>query len=151
MPLTITATEAGGFDLHPEDEWVDGTIERIEETEGQWGPGLKWIIHLDGDTADNGDPWETWAFCSQKLSPRSKLYAWLKGLGYDVDAGDTVDLEEFVGTRCQVMFERYDGTDPDGNSIEKEKVVKIRKGKGKKKPAKKKATETVDEPDDAPF
>jgi hypothetical protein len=131
MPLTITATEAGGFDLHEADEWYDGMVVAIEETEGQWGPGLKWIIELDGEVNDDNTPRETWAFCSQKLSPRSKLYQWLKGLNPAAipEAGGTVDLEEFIGSRVQVMFERYDGFDQDGNSLEKEKVVKLRAGK----------------------
>lgn len=131
MPLILTATESGGFDLHDADEWYEGTIVAIEETDGQWGPGLKWIIELDNETHDDGNPRETWAFCSQKLSPRSKLYAWLKGLDPSSipDAGQTVDLEQFIGTRVQAMFERVDGFDSDGNSLEKEKVVKLRVGK----------------------
>lgn len=152
MPLTITATEAGGFDLHDADEWYNGKVVAIEETDGQWGPGLKWIIEINGETHDDGNPRETWAFCSQKLSPRSKLYQWLKGLDPAAipDAGDEIDMEQFVGARVQVMFERYAGFDPDGNPQEKEKVVKLRKGKGKSKDATRKAP--VDkEYDDSPF
>lgn len=153
MPLTITATEAGGFDLHEADEWYDGMVVAIEETEGQWGPGLKWIIELDGEVHDDGNPRETWAFCSQKLSPRSKLYRWLKGLDPSTipEAGETVDLEQFIGARAQVMFERFDGFDPDGNSLEKEKVVKMRAGKEKQtRRVGKPSTKTVED-DDAPF
>jgi hypothetical protein len=152
MPLTITATEAGGFDLHESDEWFDGMVVAIEETEGQWGPGLKWIIELDGELNDDNTPRETWAFCSQKLSPRSKLYQWLKGLDPAAipDAGETVDLETFIGERVQVMFERYDGFDQDGNAMEKEKVVKLRKGKAKETRRVGKPAQVVEE-DDAPF
>lgn len=152
MPLTITATESGSFELHPVDEWMDGLIVAIEETEGQWGPGLKWIIELDGDEpADDGSMPEVWAFCSQKLSPRSKLYGWLKGLDPSSipEAGAAVDLEQFIGARAQVMFERYEGSDPDGNALEKEKVIKLRAGK----PAEKKRVgkPAKDADDDAPF
>lgn len=151
MPLVIERTESGGFDLHEPDEWFDGTITAIEETDGQWGAGLKFIIVLDGEeTADDGYPRETWAFASQKLSPRSKLYGWAKGLGWDPES-ETIDLEEFVDARCQVMFEQYEGTDPDGNAVTKEKVVKVRKGKGKAKKAAKAKKPVEDEADDAPF
>lgn len=152
MPLTITATESAGFELHDADEWYDGDLIAIEETEGQWGPGLKWIIELDGETHDDGNPRETWAFCSQKLSPRSKLYAWLKGLDPSAipEAGGTVDLEQFIGGRVQVMFERYDGYDPDGNPLEKEKVVKLRAGK-KQEPHRVGKPAQQDEPEDHPF
>ena len=152
MPLTLTVSESGGFELHEEDEWFDGQITTIEETQdGQWGPGLKWIIELDGDTytLDDGSEVqrETWAFCSQKLSKRSKLYGWARGLGWDPDE-ETIDLEDYVDTRCQVMFERFDGFDKEGNPVEKEKVTKLRKGKGKAPAAKKlKAVED----DEAPF
>lgn len=150
MPLTVTATESAGYELHEADEWFTGTIEAIEETEGQWGPGLKWIIHIDDETHDDGAPRETWAFCSQKLSPRSKLWGWLKALGYDVEAGDTIDLTEFLGKRCQVMFEHYDGYDPDGNPMWKEKVTKIRKGKGAAQTRKAAKSKPVDDLE-APF
>lgn len=152
MP-TVTATESGGFDLHEPDEWHDGTVTGIEESnDGQWGPGLKWLIVLDDDEPhDDGAPWETWAFCSQKLSPRSKLYGWLKGIDPSLipEPGGTVDLDDLVGTRIQVMFERVNGHDPDGNPQEKEKVTKIRAGK---KADKKKAAESKTDDDlEAPF
>jgi len=151
MPLTLTVSETGGFELHEPDEWFDGTITAIEETEGQWGDGIKFVVELDGDTytTDDGTEYqrETWAFTSQKLSTRSKLYGWARGLGWDPD-DETVDLETYVDFRCQVMFEHYDGHDSDGNPVEKEKVVKLRKGKGKA-PAKKKLRAVDD--DTAPF
>lgn len=156
MPLTIEMKESGGFDLHEADEWFDGLLVAIEETDGNWGPGLKWIIELDDDDpADNGDPRETWAFCSQKLSPRSKLYSWAKAIdpASIPEAGGILDLEDFIGTRVQVMFERY-LSDIDGDSVEKEKVVKIRAAK--KQPAKRPANTRTrkardDEPEDEPF
>jgi hypothetical protein len=108
---------------------------------------------LDGDTYELDDGTEmqrsTWAFCSQKLSKRSKLYGWAKALGWDPDT-ETIDLEDYVGVRCEAMFERYDGFDNDGNPQEKEKVVKIRAGKGKAKAAPLKAVKAVDDLE-APF
>lgn len=153
MP-TVTATESGGFDLHEPDEWFDAQITDIQDLpDGQWGPGLKFILELDDDEPhDDGAPWETWAFCSQKLSPRSKLYGWLKAIDEDLipEPGGTIDLDDLVGSRVQVMFERFNGHDPDGNPQEKEKVVKIRAGKKKAK-AKKAAKPKADEDLEAPF
>lgn len=150
--MLITASESGGFDLHDADEWYDGHLAAIEETDGEWGPGLKWVINLEGETDPiNDEPRETWAYCSQKLSPRSKLYAWLKGLDQNAipAAGDTVDLDQFIGKPVQIMFERYQGMDRDGNPQEKEKVVKLRAGKGKAKPQLKAVK--ADAPDESPF
>jgi hypothetical protein len=149
MPLTLTVSEAEGFELHEPDEWYDGTIRDIEETDGQWGPGLKFIIELDGETDRDGNPREQWAFCSQKLSKRSKLYGWAKGLGWDPD-DDTLDLTEYVDTRCQVMFEHAEGFDTDGNAVTRDKVVKVRKGKGKA-PVRTERKVKRDDYDDAPF
>ena len=138
MPLTLEATESEGYELHEEGEWYPGDLASIEETESEWGAGLKWIIHLDGELDPiNDEPRETWGFCSQKLSPRSKLYGWLKGFGIQPDPGDHVNLEKLVGGQVQVMFETYNAFDSDGNPVVKEKVVKIRAAKatGKKKSA----------------
>lgn len=146
MPLELTVTAGSDAFLHEPDEWLPGQVVNIQEAEDRgFGPGLKWIIELDEDEA--GD--ETWAFCSQSLSPRSKLYGWLKALGADLDNGAVVDLEQYVGKRVDVMFERYQGTAADGSDVEKEKVVKIRASKTK---APKKTQPKANFPDDeAPF
>lgn len=131
MPLTITMREDAGFSLHEEGEWYDGTLVAIEElTDGQYGPGLKWIMNLDGDvTTEDGRPRDTWAFSSQKLSPRSKLYKWVKGILGESRmpaAGGTLDLSQIIGARVKVMFEHVPGFDDSGQPITKEKVVGIK-------------------------
>jgi hypothetical protein len=117
------------FDAHEPDEWYDGTIVEIMDTEGQFGPQFKWIIELDDDEPlDDGSARESWAYCSQKLTPRSKLYGWATALGWDPDSG-TLDVDKIEGRRCSVMFESYKGTDSDGNVVDREKIVKIRKAR----------------------
>lgn len=147
MSLIVKAQEAGGLELHAADEWVDGTLRDILEDDGQYGAQFKFVIHLDGDDDDR----TTWAYCSQKLSPRSKLTAWVKGLDADAlpEPGGNIDLEQFIGRRVQVMFEHFEGYDAfvDAN-VTKEKVVKIRKGKTTE-PAVQAAAPV--EADDAPF
>lgn len=128
MPLQIPVKESGGFDLHEEDEWYVGTIVDIEELpDGQYGPGLKFIINLDGETFDDGKPRDTWAFCSQNLSPRSKLGKWIKGIVGDLPAaGQVFDLGTLIGARVKVMFEHVPGMTADGDPITREKVVAIK-------------------------
>lgn len=130
MPLQLTVKESGGFDLHEEGEWYTGTVVDIEDLpDGQYGPGLKFIINLDGETFDDGKPRDTWAFCSQNLSPRSKLYKWAKGIlgeGNMPAAGQTLDLGQIIGKRVKVMFEHVPGMSPEGDPITKEKVVNIK-------------------------
>lgn len=141
--------------LHEADEWIGGQIVDIETTpDTGYGPGFKWVIQLDN--SEEGD-FDIWAFCSQKLSQKSKLYGWLTGMGATVDIGQTYDLDQLVGMRCQIMFEQFD---KDGAT--KEKVVKIRAEKAKTdlqskqavaKAARAPKRETTDfvNPDEAPF
>lgn len=144
MPLELAVTTGGDGYLHEPEEWTAGTVRTIEETDGHYGPGLKWIIQLDQDEPDN----ETWAFCSQNLSPRSKLYGWLKALGADLDSGAVIDLEDYIGARVDVFFERYE-TNVDNTTVEKEKVTKLRASKTKAPTRKKTAVDYDD--DTQPF
>lgn len=129
MPIPITATQASSF-LHDAGEWYPGTINTIEEIDGEYGPGLKWILELDDDEPyDDGTQPQTWAFSSQTYSTRSKLYKWLSGFNLNIDVGDSFDIETIVGRRVDVMFERTEGFDRDGRPTEKEKVVNIRASK----------------------
>ena len=148
MPTELTVTTAGDSFLHEADEWLDATIIDITADEGMYGPQLKWILHVDGDDTDR----ETWAYCSQNLSSKSKLYSWLNAGFYNLEVGATIIIEDLIGDRCQVMFERYEGTDPQGNALEKEKVVKIRAPKSgrEKKAITKPAVQDVPA-DQAPF
>lgn len=139
MSLTVTMTESAGFELHEEGEWYEGILSSIEEAEDRgFGPGLKWIINIDGETDPiNDEPRDTWAFSSQKLSPRSKLYKWAKGvLGEEKmpAPGGALDLGSLVGARVRIMFEHVPGTDADGQPVTREKVSGI-KSAGKPAPA----------------
>lgn len=137
-PVTVTMTESKGFDLKEEGEWYSGTLVDLEDLpDGQYGPGLKWIVNLDGDVYDDGKPRDTWAFCSQTLSPRSKLYKWAKGILGETampKPGETLDLGQLIGKRVKLMFEHVPGFDPDGNPITRERVVQI-KAAGEAAPA----------------
>ncbi len=117
---TITPTEAGSYDLHDADEWYNGYIGRIEEVTNDWGDGFKFAVILD----DDGDH-ETWAFTSQILSSKSKLWGWAKALGWDTIT--PLNLNDLNRLKCQIMFERYT---PAAGGDEKEKVAKMRALKG---------------------
>jgi len=152
VPLEIPMVESSGFDLHEPDEWLPGSITRISETDDNgYGPGLKWEMQLDEEE------WDTWAFSSQKLSVKSKLYKWLTAINPETPptVGDTVDLADLIGRRVEVTFERV-----QRDGAERETVTKIRAektkdgyGKGSTLPAKQReaaAAKKVAE-DEAPF
>ena len=131
MSLTVTMKESSGFELHEENEWHEGIVANIEDLpDGTFGPGLKWIINLDGETDGmTGEPRDTWAFCSQTLSPRSKLYKWAKGVLGEAAMpapGQPFDLGRLIGQRVKVMFEHVPGMDDEGNATTREKVTVIK-------------------------
>ena len=94
----------GTGDYRDVNEWYSGTIDSIEETDHpKYGSGLKWIVYLDTD--DGSDYPETWAFTSQQIAPRTKVYRWLTGIyGRSPAVGASIDLGKLFGTRVQVQF-----------------------------------------------
>lgn len=127
MSLQVTMTD-GQFTSFEPDEWYPGEIARIEEGDDYgYGPTVRFVLYIDGDLMSDGNPRETWALCSQSLSPRSKLYGWIAGIDRTLipEPGGTLDLEELAGRKVDVMFEHQ--TKDDGTV--REKVVKMRTSK----------------------
>ena len=76
------------------------------ENESDYGPAvrLKWKV-IDGEHADA----EASRICSQKLSRKSNLYGFVRSLkGLDVEPGEEVDLQSYVGTKGLVVVEEID-------------------------------------------
>ena len=129
MSLVVKVEESAGFELHAPDEWHSGMLYSIEEAEDRgYGPGLKWIFHLDGDLDPISDaPRETWGFSGQKVTSRTKAGRWVAGIKGDLpEPGEVIDLGQLFGTPVDVMFEHVPGMDRDGNPQTKEKVEKVR-------------------------
>jgi hypothetical protein len=77
-----------------------------EAFENEFGPGvrLKWKV-LDGEHGGA----EASRIVSQKLSPKSNLYRFVKSLkGDDITAGEEVDLQSYAGTRGMIVVEETD-------------------------------------------
>lgn len=138
MSLQIPVEESAAFELHEEGEYYLGTLYAIEEAEDRgYGPGLKWVFHLDGETdAINDEPRETWGFSGQKITQRTKAGRWVTGiLGTLPPPGQVVDLGALVGARVQVMFEHTAGLDRDGNPVTRDKIDKVRAARQVEAPA----------------
>lgn len=143
MSLKIKMTESGP--THETDEWYSGTMTRVEEGDDYgYGPTIRLIIELDDENS------ETWAMASQTLSPRSKLFSWVKGIDPNLlpEPGGVLDLAQLEGRRVDVMFE----TSQKEDGTERERVVKIRASKTKA-PVKvmQKQTAATESDDDSPF
>lgn len=118
--------------LHDESVWYEGDLYDVIPEDGQYGPQLKWVMHLDDDepwTDDDGTerPRETWTWCSEKLTLHEKnkfrkIVKWLTGdepvVGelfheehytkrwYEENDGDPVELTGLKEPwRVKVMFE----------------------------------------------
>ena len=144
MPYEV---EQPTVELHDENKFYHGNLHRIEAEVGNYGPQLKWIIRLDGETYEDDSgveqPRETWHFTSQKLTTHenNKFRKTVKGLtGEEPQQGELFDErhwtvvfyeenpeedpEELTGLkepwRVAVMFEHYkkqDGNDGDKVSM----------------------------------
>lgn len=84
---------------------------------GLYGPGIKIIWNLvDEPDKANGDPADLWQFVSQKLTPKSKLWGMLKGLGRTPVLGETYELDALldpcVGQLASLVVKHEDG--PNG-------------------------------------
>lgn len=104
------------YELHEEYVPYPGTLVRIEPAEGKFGGQLKWITVLDADKGrgEDGADRETWAFSGEKITTheKNKGRKYFEGItGTKVEKGQAIDLRALFGTRVQVLFEHYDGTD----------------------------------------
>lgn len=142
--------------LHEPEEWIAGTIKGFEDmADNGFGPSLKWVIELDGQGSDDFDKW---AFTPAKLTAKNKLGKWLTAMGVEVEKGKSIERNDLIGRRVEVMFERFE---KDG--MDREKIVRVRAEKGAKTDLQNKQTqataakapkrETTDfaNPDEAPF
>lgn len=131
--MKLTAKDSADFQPHEAEEWLPGKIIDIEETEGgKYGPGLKLVLVLDDDEPnEDGTDREVWAYTSQTLSPKSKLGRYVEAITGELPApGEVFDLDELIGKKVEVFFERYTGTNKEtGEPQEKEKVTKMRAAK----------------------
>lgn len=93
--------EPANYRFHKEHQWYSGTITAIEDDEFSHGPVVKFIIDLDDD-----DDREVHAIATDRLTPKSKLTGWTKGLFGEnaVGEGKQVDLDDAIDMRVEVMF-----------------------------------------------
>lgn len=153
----LTFREGGSFVYHDELEPYPAVIGDIKAEDGKYGPSLKFVLYLDGEINDDGTQRDTWAYTTQVFSRNSRLYRWASNIMGKDNIPEVFNPGTLIGQRVDVYFERYQGTDPDGNPVEKEKVVNLRKSKTPTQSATTVATPTVTtvtagyEPDEMPF
>ena len=110
----VRVQEVVGFSLL-EEGMYEAELTEIREIETQFGQSWRWIFRvLDAET-ENGDTPLVSGVTSQRLSTRSKAYAWISALlGRNLKGGETIDLDSLVGKKAQVEIRNRrmrDGTE----------------------------------------
>ena len=88
----------------------------IEDEDYGHGPALRFVIQFDEEDRD------TYAIATDKLTPKSKLTRWVKGLFGENALDDEIDIDSAIGMRVEAMFEY--GENANGEPDEKVKALK---------------------------
>lgn len=120
----LTATESAPF---LDEGMYPATVNAIGEEEGQFGPQFKFTWVLDGKFHEKGDkagqPIDIWDWCSQKLTPKSKLWQIAIGLGVQPVLGQGFDTDDLLGRRANLVIKHVDtATGPKAKIVDMLKV-----------------------------
>ena len=110
MPV-VTASESSPF---LDEGMYPATVMAITEEEGQFGPQFKFTWVLDGKFHEKGDkagqPIDIWDWCSQKLTPKSKLWQVATSLNVQPVLGQGFDTDDLLGRRANLVIKHVDTT-----------------------------------------
>jgi hypothetical protein len=109
VPITIEARENASI-LEP--GVYDAKIIDMAEETGQYGAQVKFIFEVADVYKDNGENVQQWAWASATLSPKSKLWKWLKNVtGIVPVLGQPFDVTAaLIGQPCQIVVGFNDET-----------------------------------------
>lgn len=110
----VRVQEVIGFSLLDEGMYEAELVE-IRDIQTQFGASWRWIFRItDAETEDGEAPLVS-GVTSQRLSTRSKAYAWISALlGRNLKGGETIDLDSLIGKKAQVEIRNRrmrDGTE----------------------------------------
>jgi len=78
-------------------------VDALEEADSQFGDSIKWTFTiLEPQDYTNSN---VTAMCSFKVSPKSKLFAWLQAFGVIMGAdGEEFEMDSLLGKQCRVRI-----------------------------------------------
>lgn len=133
---TLTAKDSA-FEELPDDIYAAQLTAFEEIKEGEYGPRIKLVWSLDDMENEDGSPRDKWQWVSQKLTPKSTLWAVSKALGVTPDLGNNYELDEYmnglVGRRAQLVVKTVDG--PKGPRAQITDIIPARGQAAAKRPA----------------
>jgi hypothetical protein len=107
-----------------EDGAYDAKLTNVEEKGTKFGDRLMWTFAVEGENT------EVVGFTSMSPSTKAKAYQWALAIAGDIDPKLGWGPEDLIGGKCVVVLEAAE----DAQSIEKNKVVKVKPPR-KDKPA----------------
>lgn len=125
MSLKLRVNDQEGSFTILEPEIYEAVFTRYEQTETQFGPGVKMFFNVM--PLEGGEPVEVSGLCSLPnggLTAKSKLRGWIEGIVGRKLAGFTeeIDLDKLIGRQCRLDLDvieksRDDGTKATFNRI----------------------------------
>jgi hypothetical protein len=107
-----------------EDGAYDAKLTNVEEKGTKFGDRLMWTFAVEGENT------EVVGFTSMSPSTKAKAYQWALAIAGEIDPKLGWGPEDLIGGKCVVVLEAAE----DAQSIEKNKVVKVKPPR-KDKPA----------------
>jgi len=107
----------------------EATIVAVEEKDGKRGSYLTWEFRIDDPIGEDGEEKDDEVTIRGNtpmlLQDDSKLDKWLKACGFDVDDGESIDMEDVEGTRVKVVVENTEKGDRTYSNVVK--IAPLRK------------------------
>lgn len=117
--------------------WYKAKFKELDTGEGKFGPLFFLRFEaLSGEMEDGSDAkgQQCQAIVSQELTPKSKLYEFVKVFeGRSLDEDDVIDLEAYLGNKVLIFVENSKKEKEDGSPYQNVTAIKKIKSKKKKK------------------
>lgn len=76
----------------------------MDKDEGQYGPTVTFQFEIMDDDVWDGE--EVTGLCnSKRLTEYTKMYKWLTTMGFDLDVGGEIDLDDTIGSEVSITVE----------------------------------------------
>jgi hypothetical protein len=77
-------------------------VDALEKADSQFGDSIKWTFTILEPQAQANST--VTAMCSFKVSPKSKLFAWLQAFGTILSNGEEFEMDSLLGRTCRVRI-----------------------------------------------